>query len=40
MVFCLEWAHNALKCDLLLPIVEESAASTLMPRAEGQLPRT
>lgn len=40
MVFCLEWAHNALKCDLLLPVVEENPVSTLMPRLEDQLPQT
>lgn len=40
IVFCLEWAHNALKCDLLLPVVEENPVSTLMPRLEDQLPQT
>jgi hypothetical protein len=40
MVFCLESAHNILKCDLLLPVIEERAASSLMPRTESQLPQT
>jgi hypothetical protein len=40
MVFCLEWAHHNLKCDLLLPITDEGAASTVVTGGGDPLPQT
>jgi hypothetical protein len=40
MVFCLEWAHHHLKCDLLLPIIDERAATTVIAHANDLSPQT
>jgi hypothetical protein len=40
LVFCLEWSHNMLKSDLLLPVIEHNSASFLTSRVDGRAPQT
>jgi hypothetical protein len=40
MIFCLEWSHAVLKCDLLLPVLDASAVTTLASTPNGHWPQT